>query len=296
MRYKITHTTTYTYSEPVLVSQNQAMMTPRTGHGQSCRLHRLLVRPVPTSTSWRVDYYGNLVSYFAVNDSHRRLRVSAVSLVRVRPRRLPAPELSPAWETVRDSLPSDLSRRGLDAVQFLSDSPQVRRSAALADYARLSFPPGRPILAAVLDLTARIHAEFAYDPKATTVHTSMEEAFGKRRGVCQDLAHVAIGCLRSLGLATRYVSGYLRTVPPPGRPRRVGADASHAWLAVWGGSAGWIDVDPTNNLLVSDEHVTVAQGRDYADVSPLSGLIVGGGAHTMTVSVNVEPLDSATAP
>lgn len=296
MRYRITHTTSYTYSEPVLVSQNQAMMTPRSGRGQSCRLHRLLVRPIPSSTSWRVDYFGNLVSYFAITRGHHRLRVNAISLVRVKPRQLPPPDTSLAWETVRDGMTANLAGRGLEAMQFLFDSPQIRRSGELADYARPSFPPGRPILSGVLDLTGRVFRDFVYDPRATTINTPLEQAFRQRRGVCQDLAHVQIACLRSLGVAARYVSGYLRTIPPAGQPRRIGADASHAWLAVWCGPAGWIDVDPTNNLLVGDEHITVARGRDYSDVSPLSGLIVGGGAHTMTVAVDVEPLDSARQP
>jgi transglutaminase-like putative cysteine protease len=179
--------------------------------------------------------------------------------------------------------------------QFCFPSPHVPLSATLGDYARTSFVADRPLVEAALDLTQRIHADFVYDATATTVSTPVEEVFQARRGVCQDLAHVEIACLRALGLSARYVSGYLRTYPPAGQPRLTGADASHAWLSVFGGALGWIDIDPTNNSLPGDEHITVAWGRDYSDVSPVSGMFMGGGQHAMNVSVDVEPLQETRA-
>lgn len=290
MRYKVAHLTTYEYSDVVPMCQNQLHLTPRSDARQACRYHRLIVRPAPTSAGRYTDYFGNPVNYFAIQEGHRRLVVSAVSKVEVHAPRLPPPTETPPWERVRDELSLDRSAAGLEAYQFRFDSPLVRATADLAAYAEGSFPPQRPILEGLIDLTARIHREFCYDPTATTVATPLDEVFQLRRGVCQDLAHVQIGCLRALGMAARYVSGYLRTRPAAGQPRLVGADASHAWLSVYCGPAGWIDVDPTNNVLPSVEHVTVAWGRDYGDVCPIHGLFIGGGQHTMSVSVNVVPL------
>jgi transglutaminase-like putative cysteine protease len=194
---------------------------------------------------------------------------------------------------VRDQLPADRNPTVLDAYQFVFDSRYVRSSAELADYARPSFTPGRPMLDAVLDLTRRVHQDFRYDQRATTVTTPLREVFAQRRGVCQDFAHLEIGCLRSLGLAARYVSGYLCTDPPPDQVRLVGADATHAWLSVYCREFGWIDVDPTNDRMPSDQHILLAWGRDYDDVSPIKGVILGGGQHVVKVAVEVTrcPLD-----
>jgi transglutaminase-like putative cysteine protease len=178
----------------------------------------------------------------------------------------------------------------LDAWQFIYDSPQIRCSPELAEFARPSFPAGQPILTAVAAFMSRIHREFTYDSKATTVSTPVEEVFRHRRGVCQDFAHLAIACLRSLGLPARYVSGYLRTQPVPGRDRLVGADASHAWFSVFAPGCGWVDFDPTNDVQPDREHIAIASGRDFSDVSPVSGMIVGGGRHLVRVSVDVEPV------
>jgi transglutaminase-like putative cysteine protease len=290
MKYKIAHLTTYDYSEMVPFCQNEVHLAPRNHPGQTCRYHRLIVRPAPASSSKRFDYFGNPVNYFAIHEGHRRLMVSAVSKIDLHPRPLPDPSQTPPWETVRDRLTLDHSVIGLEAYQFCFDSPLVRHSPIMEQYALESFPAGRPILAALQDLTSRIFHDFQYDPEATTVKTPLEEVFAKRRGVCQDLAHVQIACLRSLGLAARYVSGYLRTMPPPGQPRLVGADASHAWASLYCGSSGWIDADPTNNVLPLRDHVTVAWGRDYGDVCPIHGLFIGGGKHAMHVAVNVVPL------
>ena len=199
--------------------------------------------------------------------------------------------LSPG-KTPRNRLPGDHTLAGLEAYQFVFESPRIRTNAEFADYAAQSFTPGRPFAEALRHLTTRIFQDFRFDAKATNVRTPTEEVFRKRRGVCQDFAHLQIACLRSLRLAARYVSGYLRTYPPPGRARLIGADASHAWVSAFCPGVGWLDVDPTNNVVPSGGHVTLAWGRDYGDVSPLRGLILGGRDHALKVAVDMEPLDS----
>jgi transglutaminase-like putative cysteine protease len=239
-----------------------------------------------------VDFFGNLVTFFAMQAPHRTLIVTANSTVEVTPVELPSAPDTLAWDTVRNALRHDCSPAGLEAYQYVFDSPYIASSAALQHYAAPSFPAGRPLLAAVLDLTRRIHADFTYDPQATSVSTPLHDVLHTRRGVCQDFAQVQIGCLRALGLAARYVSGYLVTQPLPGRPRLAGADASHAWVAVYCPGVGWIEVDATNNVLPSDHHIIVAFGRDYGDVSPIKGVFLGGGQHTVTVAVDVVPVES----
>jgi transglutaminase-like putative cysteine protease len=293
MKYQINHTTTYEYHEIVATCQNIVHLAPRAVPRQTCQHHRLVVRPTPSSLSRRMDYFGNPVTYFSIDEGHRKLVITSTSRVEVRALDLPDLAATPAWETVRDALPLDRGAQAVNNFQFCFDSPQVGHDPQLAAYAQASFGPGRPILEAAAELTARIHEDFTYDPQATTVHTPLLEVFAKRRGVCQDLAHIGIGCLRSLGLAARYTSGYLRTMPPPGKPRLVGADASHAWVGVYCGPLGWIDFDPTNDCVVDTQHVTVAWGRDYSDVCPINGVFIGGGAHVMTVSADVEPLENA---
>ena len=290
MAYKITHTTTYTYGETVPVCHNEVHLTPRETDWQNCRQFRLSIRPHSDAVGRRTDYFGNQLHLFSIQEGHRRLKVTSTSRVEVKPRGLCPLNQSPPWESVRDGLVAPIDVPRLEAIQFVLDSPSVIASSALREYATPSFTPGRPLLEAVRDLTARIHADFKYDPRATTVNTPLEEVLELRRGVCQDFAHLEIGCLRSLGLAARYVSGYLRTIPPPGKPRLVGADASHAWLSCYCDGQGWVDVDPTNNCFLNADHITVAWGRDYTDVCPIKGVFVGGGAHTMSVSVDVEPL------
>jgi transglutaminase-like putative cysteine protease len=220
------------------------------------------------------------------------LKVVARSRVEILPRPKPAGRI-PAWETVRDACTRDALTVDTAAGEFLHESHHVRLRPAFATYAGASFTPGRPILDALVDFVARIHRDFRFDPRATTIATPVDEVFTRRRGVCQDFAHLGISCLRSLGIPARYVSGYIETTPPPGKPRLVGADASHAWVAVWCGSAGWIDADPTNNVLPDERHITTAWGRDYADVSPLRGVVVGGGEHKLDVGIDVERLQQA---
>jgi transglutaminase-like putative cysteine protease len=265
-------------------------MTPHNSLRQTCRQSAITIAPRPASRTLHVDYFGNATTLFTLLEPHERLVVEATSELEVNAAALPAFESSPAWESARDSLPHDYTDEGLNAYQFVFDSNRVEGRPELAEYARESFPPGRPLLAAVLDLTRRINHDFRFDTEATEVSTPVETFFEKRRGVCQDFSHLQIACMRSLGLPARYVSGYLRTIPPPGRPRLVGADASHAWCAVWSPGAGWVDFDPTNNCVPTDGHITVAWGRDYGDVSPIYGVLLGGASHTLDTGVDVMPL------
>ena len=282
MKYQIAHVTQYDYSGSVSVAHHVARLVPRTLARQTCLHHELQVDPVPDVTTTHVDYFGNAMTFFVMQSAHQRLTVRARSAVEVMPLPVPDASATPPWESGADraSMP-------LEAVEYAVDTGSTRLRSQLAAYVRTSFADGRPILEAVTDLTARIHADFTYDPAATTIATPLAEVFGSRRGVCQDFARLEIACLRSIGLAARYVSGYLETIPPPGVPRLVGADASHAWLAVWIPGLDWIDVDPTNNMLVSDRHIILGWGRDYVDVSPLRGVILGGGDHSLRVSVDV---------
>ena len=235
----------------------------------------------------RTDYFGNRVCFFSLQEIHHRLEITAESRVSVAATTPPALALSPPWERVVALFSDPVSPEVVEPYQFCFDSPLLRAAPELADYARLSFAPGTPLLAAVNDLNRRIFSDYKYDPVATTVATPLEEVVASRRGVCQDFAHLAIACLRSLGLAARYVSGYVRTRPAAGQTRLAGADASHAWFAVYCPDLGWVDFDPTNNLQPAEEHITVAQGRDYSDVSPVTGVITGGGKHEVKVSVDV---------
>jgi transglutaminase-like putative cysteine protease len=269
--------------------QNLARLAPRSTPRQTCREHRLNVQPEVASSSRREDYFGNMVDYFSVRGSHLGLRVTAESVVDVEPVKPPQAGETPPWETVAAAIRTDHSAAGLGVCQLALPSMRVRMVDGLADYAAVSFPADRPIVDAIVDLNSRIHADFTFDPRATTINTPLGELLAIRRGVCQDFAHLMIGCLRTQGLAARYVSGYICTTPPPGKPRLVGADASHAWISAYCGPLGWVDVDPTNNSLVSDAHVTVAWGRDYDDVCPIQGVFAGGGKHTMGVNVDVIP-------
>jgi transglutaminase-like putative cysteine protease len=292
MIYKIIHRTTYKYKYPVSVGNHVACLKPRSlPHHQSVHTE-LVVHPTPVTRTERVDFFGNTLCYFTIQEPHRELVVESLSQVTLAKADPPAPENTLPWEEVARMLPSDHSREGLEAYQFGFESPRIRVRPEFAAYALQSFTPRRPMAEALRDLTARIHKDFRFDSKVTNVRTPPEEVFKKRRGVCQDFAHVQIACLRSLNLPARYVSGYLRTYPPPGKPRLIGADASHAWVSAYCPGSGWLDMDPTNNVVPSDGHVTLAWGRDYSDVSPLRGLVLGGGAHTLRVGVDMEPLDA----
>ncbi len=292
MRIRVVHQTSYTYSEPVSTSHHAAHLAPRDGEHLRTLVHDVAITPTPSVRRERFDFFGNRTLHFSLREPHRALEVVATSVVDLSPVAAPTLAAAPPWEGVRDHVRTNRRRDVLDAYAFTFDSPIAKSSPALADYAAPSFPPGRPILEAVRDFTARIHADFVYDPKSTDVSTSVAEVMRRRRGVCQDFAHLEIACLRGLGLPARYVSGYLLTRPPPGRPRLIGADASHAWIGVFVPDFGWVDFDPTNDLLPQDEHVTVAHGRDFQDVTPLKGVILGGGQHEVAVAVDVAPVDT----
>jgi transglutaminase-like putative cysteine protease len=292
MIYKIVHRTTYRYKYPVSVGNHVACLKPRTLLHHQLAQNELRIQPSPATRTERVDYFGNLLCFFTVQEAHRELVVESRSEVIMEGNATMWPQQVLPWEEAARLLPDDHSPAGLEAYQFGFESPRIRIRPEFASYALQSLTPGRPMPEALLDLTARIHKDFRFDSKVTNVRTPTEEVFRKRRGVCQDFAHLQIACLRSLGIAARYVSGYLRTYPPPGQARLVGADASHAWVSAYCPGIGWIDMDPTNNVVPSNGHVTLAWGRDYGDVSPLRGLILGGGAHTLKVAVDMEPVDS----
>jgi transglutaminase-like putative cysteine protease len=289
--YAIAHQTTYGYESAVSVSQHLVHLRPRESPRQQLLEFSLSVEPAATGEFSRTDYYGNAATFLAIENPHDGLSIVARSRVRVSAPEWPDPASTPAWEIVRDKCASDVLTPDSEAGEFRFDSPHIPTSDAFAAYGADSFPAGCPLLDGVLDFTTHVFNDFTFDRRATNVATPLEEVFQKRSGVCQDFAHLAICCLRSLGLPARYVSGYLETLPPPGRQRLVGADASHAWFAVWCPGCGWIDVDPTNNMLAGDRHITVAWGRDFSDVSPVHGVVVGGGAHRLGVSVDVERID-----
>jgi len=293
--YRVSHRTTYEYGGPVEQSYNEAHLRPRATNYQRCTSHSMDVEPETTSRSEYVDAFGNAVAIFVVAGGFDRLSVTATSVVTVTA--VPPPPPSPPWESAQWLLDIDRQAGAREARQYRAPSRLVPASPLLYEYAEPSFAAGNPVVDAVVDLSARIHRDFVYEPGFTSVTTPLLDVLEHRRGVCQDFAHLAIGCLRSMGLAARYVSGYIETVPPEGQQKLLGADASHAWFSVYVPGWGWIDVDPTNDQLVSDSYVTTAWGRDYWDVSPLRGSVEGGGlSHTLDVAVDVTRLTSVAAP
>jgi transglutaminase-like putative cysteine protease len=243
---------------------------------------------MPRQVHEHQDYFGNPVSAFSIQNPHKVMTIVAEHLVeRKQSEGQDVPDMP--WEQAREILRSDKSPHNLEAYQFTFPSRYVPLGEELAQYACESFQPGRPMIQAALELNQRIFQEFKYDPQATTISTPIRDVLANRKGVCQDFAHLMIGCLRSVGLAARYVSGYLLTTPPPGKEKLVGADATHAWLSAYLPGYGWVDFDPTNNLVPSDKHITLAWGRDYDDISPIKGVILGGGSHSMKVEVTMTP-------
>ncbi|HUD48754.1 MAG TPA: transglutaminase family protein [Candidatus Baltobacteraceae bacterium] len=290
MTCNIVHRTVYGYGAPVTVSQHAARLEPRSLRNQFLEEYSLRIEPEPSVRKTRTDYFGNRICFFSIQEVHLRLEIVADCRVTVVPVTQPALSLSPRWEEVAEIFSDPVSPEVVEPYEFMFDSPLLRASPALADYARQSFSAESPLLMAVLDFNRRVHRDFKYDKIATTVATPLEEVIKNRRGVCQDFAHFAIACLRSLGLAARYVSGYLRTQPPAGKPALVGAEASHAWFSVYCPGMGWIDFDPTNNVMPETAHITLAYGRDFNDVSPVSGIITGGGKHDVKAGVTVSVL------
>jgi len=297
MRYRVTHHTEYSYGERVPLCHNVIRLRPRDTAFQTCATHELTISPLPADRREHVDFFGNHVTWVAIQEPHNRLKVSTISEIDVIPGNAPADPKSsawqsPAWDQVKNSVANRRDPDGLAAQEYSFDSPYVMRGPELAEFARPSFPPGAPLLPAILNLTNRIFHEFTFDTGATTIGTPILEVLHHRHGVCQDFAHLQIGCLRSLGLPARYVSGYVVTKPPPGQPRLMGADASHAWISAYVPDHGWIDFDPTNGLIPNGEHITIAWARDYDDLSPVKGVITGGHRHSLNFSVDIEPIAS----
>lgn len=292
--YAIVHTTAYRYAAAVSLSQQLLHLAPRAVPRQQCHAHDLRIEPAPARRSDGRDPFGNPLTRLEFDRPHAALVITSSMQVSCEARAMPLDLAdSPAWEDVVDAFRyrpacapgADL----LDAARYRFESPYVRIKTMFAEYARDCFLPQRPLLDAAHALMRKIHREFAYDPAATEVETPLLDVFARRRGVCQDFAHILLACLRSLGLAARYVSGYLRTTPRPGKPRLVGADASHAWVSLHCPRQGWVDFDPTNDMIPRLAHITVAWGRDFGDVSPLRGVILGGGSHVLKVGVTVTP-------
>jgi len=285
--YRITHVTSYDYSEAVSICHNEARLTPRATTHQRVVRSQLLVEPAVATLDQDTDYFGNIVHWFSLEEAHTRLSVTAMSEVIVTRFEPPAAGLTGPWEAARDRVRTSRDAESLAAYELTFESVHVKVDQELLEYAEVSFTPGRPLLEAALDLTRRIHGEFHYEPGSTTVATPPREVLRARRGVCQDFAHLEIAMLRALGLPARYVSGYIFNKPRNGEPGLTGADASHAWVSLYVPGFGYVDLDPTNGVIPADEHVTLAWGRDFSDASPLKGVILGGGAHQLSVAVDV---------
>jgi transglutaminase-like putative cysteine protease len=293
MEYLVRHRTTYRYLQDVTHSWHVAHLRLRTTANQSVHMSAITLSLETASRTARQDYFQNPCEWFSIEQPHTHLEVLAESRVTVDPAPDRALRQSLSWEEVRALLENPHDEEMRDAVQFLFDSPLTKFHSDIAAYGATSFPPRRPLLAGAIELMNRIHRDFRYDTSVTDVSTPVDRVFEIRAGVCQDLAHVGIAAMRAIGLPARYVSGYLLTEPPPGKPRLLGADASHAWFSVWAPPFGWVDLDPTNNLLVSESHVTSSWGRDYSDVAPVAGIILGGHDHVVEVGVDVIPVDLA---
>jgi transglutaminase-like putative cysteine protease len=292
--YQIFHDTCYHYDSPVSLAQQLAHLWPRECTWQRCTEQQLLISPEPTTRRDELDVFGNPLTRLAFERPHDELQVNARLTVEVLARPLADFSLSPAWEQTRNALTyssQPLSAEMLEACRYRFQSPYVHLKRSFVEFSESCFPPGRPLLLGVQALMQKIFSEFTFDAEATQVATPLVEVLERRRGVCQDFAHLMLACVRSRGLAARYVSGYLLTQPPPGQPRLIGADASHAWVSVFCPVLGWVDFDPTNNVQPALEHITLAWGRDFSDVSPLRGVILGGGSHDPEVRVTVMPLE-----
>ncbi|OYW57355.1 MAG: transglutaminase [Hyphomicrobium sp. 32-62-53] len=290
MMFEVSHRTHYFYSYPVIQSQHLIHMSPRPCFRQVIRNHSLIVDPAPALRQESIDAFGNPVVLLDIEVSHRELILHSRSTITVSA----PPPLDPSRSTPWNMLDAHILGTGrsldLDVLQYRCASRLTTPNLDIEDYTVKSFRPGRPILEAAIDLNQRIYDDFKFDPTATDISTPISQIMKQRRGVCQDFAHLMLGCLRAMRIPARYVSGYILTHPPPGQPRMQGADASHAWISVWSPEAGWTDLDPTNGLIVADEHVTIAHGRDYDDISPIGGVLLGGGDHTVSVGVDVIPV------
>jgi transglutaminase-like putative cysteine protease len=293
MIYDVTHITRYEYGAPVVVNDCVLRLHPREEPGQRVSRYKVEVRPTPSDFVEHVDAFANRVARLRIETPHRQMSIKSSFRVEVARAAPPIAALTPPWEATAALAAASESLAPDSPALALYPSRRVALFAAATAYARQSFAPKRPVYEAAAELSKRIHDDFAYDSDATEVSTTPAEAFAARRGVCQDFAHVMIAGLRGLGLPALYVSGYIRTFPPPGKPRLVGADASHAWVSVWcGPSFGWLGLDPTNAIPEGDDHIVLARGRDYADVPPVDGVILSWGGHELDVSVDVAPVEA----
>ncbi len=290
MRYRVIHTTEYHYSESVGRCYNLANVIPRETPRQTCLSNQLKVQPIPAHANKREDYFGNAAYYFAIQKQHCDMAITAESEVEVSEHNdEPTLEFGLSCAAVKEKLWTQADGETFMAREYLLDSPMIKATDTLKAYAAPLFTSDRPLLSAVRALTQKIYEDFAYEPGVTNVATPLAEVLKHKRGVCQDFAHVAIGCLRALGFPARYVSGYLETLPPPGQEKLVGADATHAWLSVYSPGEGWFEFDPTNDKMAGEQHIVTAWGRDYSDVTPLRGVLFGGGeTHQLKVGVTVQ--------
>jgi transglutaminase-like putative cysteine protease len=288
VEYQITHKTEYIYQEPIGLCQNIARLTPRTFDGQTCLQTEMNIDPKPDVYNQYNDFFGNPVTYYAIEQDHKKLTVTVHSRVQIKKKLLDReamPKIS--WEDAISQLTANTAGN-IDILQFLPQTPMTKISPEIKDYALASFSPGRSLFESVYDLMQRIYRDFEFKSGLTTVATPVDVVLHLRKGVCQDFAHLAIACLRAMGLPARYMSGYIETNPQPGKEKLVGADASHAWFSVFIPGKGWVDFDPTNNQVPTFQHITVAWGRDYADIAPLKGVIHSSRPHKLSVSVTVK--------
>ena len=290
MRYRIVHQTEYFYTDRVPLCHNVIRLRPRDTALQTCESSELSITPLPSDHRDRIDYFGNHATWIAIQEPHLSLKIDMTSEVSVSHSNVPADLTGPPWEQVTAMISSGLAPNFLAAREYTFDSPYITKCAELAAFAQPDFPPGAPLVNCITNLTHRIFDEFVFDTGATTIGTPVLEVLQHRHGVCQDFAHLQIACLRSLGLPARYVSGYLVTKPPPGQRRLVGADASHAWISAFIPGYGWLDFDPTNDTVPTDQHITIGWARDYDDLSPVKGITIGGHGHALDFSVDVEAM------
>ncbi len=290
MIYDIRHLTTYEYASPVAYSHCALRLLPIDGPGQRVIQAGLAITPTPVEMDERICFFGNRVTSITIDSAHRELKIEAASSVEVARAASPPANTTAAWESVREAAYSVRSLESDSPAHFLHPSRYAPNFSPVADYARQSFAPDRAALEGAIEFMGRIRGDFQYAPKATAISTPLSEVFEKRLGVCQDFAHLMIAGLRGLGLPAAYISGYIRTIPPAGKPRLEGADASHAWVSLWcGQDIGWVGLDPTNATLIGDDHIVLARGRDYADISPVSGIVLGSGDQEVEVKVDVLP-------
>jgi len=290
MKYHIEHVTEYAYSEPASLSYNEVFLRIRNTPTQQVTQYSIDITPTPLKVIERVDYFGNICRTFMVQQPHQRMKIHSSCVVETLKCPNPDPVTTSKWELTAQQLASPKTEEQLDASQYIYKSPLTVIDNEVTAYAAPSFPSGRPVLEGALELMSRIFTDFTYDKHATNVDTSVLQVLRKKRGVCQDFSHLCISALRGLGLAARYVSGYLETIPPPGKKKLVGSDASHAWLSVYTPEYGWVDLDPTNNMMPKEQHVIIGWGRDYSDITPVKGVVMGGGIHQLSVSVDMNQI------